>query len=265
MSRYVSLDLLEKAEEIPDQPHVAAGTVCPVASLSHRCIAVLLDCFLLLAVCAVVDTWAVLRWSLPATRELNLTKASLLISATLNVVIAFLYVWLLEAAFGATLGKAMVGIRVQSKVHGYNQRSALRASAIRNLLRIVDGVGFYLVGLIMASCSRLRQRIGDVCAGTVVVASQTSAWIKALAIMLWIGALAGSGWAVPRICARDHGVHRLPYLGQVIARLGRTDNSAYVMVARFKIELQRNKDKFTSPSTARDAASAAPTPLAGSD
>jgi uncharacterized RDD family membrane protein YckC len=265
MNRHVSLGLLEVAGVTPNEPDVVpAGAACPVATLGDRCIAVVLDTIVLLAVFAVVDTWAVLRWSVPARAELNLTSASLLISATLNTVIFFVYVWLLEAGFGATLGKAMVGIRVQWKLHENYERSALAASAIRNLLRMVDGLGFYLLGLVVASCSRLRQRIGDICAGTVVVAPELKWWTKALAIVLWMAALAGSGWAGPRIYARNHGVHRLPHLGQVVVQLGRTDTSAYVRVARFKIEVERNDNQFTSHAVTRNAASS-PVPLAASD
>lgn len=253
MSRYVSLDLLDKPGEISNQPDEPTGSICPVASLSHRCIAVLLDTTLLFAIFAMVDTWALLRWSLPATGELSITKASLLISTILDAAILFLYLWLLEAAFGATLGKAIVGIRVTWKPQGNHQRSALRASAIRNLLRVVDGVGFYLIGLITASCSRVRQRVGDLCAGTVVVASETSGWTKGFVILLWVSALAGSSWAIPHLYARDHGVHRVPYFGQVVARLNRTDNSISITAARFKLELQRKNNEFashTSPASA---------------
>jgi len=255
MSRYVSLGLLEEHGLTPNVPDVApVGPACPVATLGDRCLGIVLDTIFLLAVFAVVDAWAFLRWGVPARAELNLTIASLLISATLNAVIFFVYVWLLEASFGATLGKAMVGIRVEWKPDRNYARSALTASAIRNLLRIVDGVGFYLLGLVVASCSRLRQRVGDLCAGTVVV-SDPRAWTKALAIVLWVAALAGSGWAVPRLCARSHRVHRLPYLGQVVAQLGRTDNSAYVRFARFKIEVQRNDDQFAPHAATRGTAS----------
>jgi uncharacterized RDD family membrane protein YckC len=242
----------------PDKPH--ASVPCPVATLGDRSIAVVLDTIVLLAAFAVVDSWAFLRWSVPGRAELNLTSASLLISVALNAVIFFGYVWLAEAGFGATLGKAMVGIRVL----GTGERNALAASAIRNLLRMVDGLGFYLVGLMVASCSRRRQRVGDMCAGTVVVAPELSAWIKVLAIVLWVATLAGAGWAVPRICSRDHAVHRLPYLGRVVAQLGQTDNCADLMVARFKIEVQRIDSQFAPRAAAQDAGSV-PVPLAGSD
>jgi uncharacterized RDD family membrane protein YckC len=239
--------------KLPLPPSCAA---CQLASLGDRCIAVVLDTIVLLAIFAVVDTWALLRWSVPGRNEWNLTSASLLISATLNAVIFFAYVWLLEAGFGATLGKAIVGIRVL----GNDDRSALSASAIRNLLRMVDGLGFYLLGLMVASCSRLRQRLGDICAGTVVVAPELKAWPKALAIVFWMATLGGAGWAVPRVCARNLGMHRLPHLGQIVVRLGRTDNSAYVRVVHFKIAVQYTDDQFGPPMATQNAASVTVTP-----
>ena len=263
MSRYVSLGLLEEHQITPKEPDLTpVSAACPVATLSDRCIAVMLDTVLLLALFAVVDSWALLGWSLPGTAELKLTSASLLISAALNAVILFSYLWLLEASFGATLGKAMVGIRVQWKPDRTCQRSALAASAIRKLLRLVDGLGFYLVGLVVAGCSKMRQRVGDLCAGTIVVAPKLKAWNKALAILLWMAALAGSGWAVPQICAGSYGRgHRLPYLGRVVAQLGRTETSAYLSVARFKIEIHRNDNQLTPHA----AITSAPVALAASD
>jgi hypothetical protein len=46
---------------------------------------------------------------------------------------------------------------------------ALRPSLVRNLVRFVDGVGFYVVGAIAVGLSLLKQRVGDRFAGTVVV------------------------------------------------------------------------------------------------
>ncbi len=57
-----------------------------------------------------------------------MTWAALLVALALNSGISFAYVWLLEASFGFTLGKAMVGIRVTRT----NGRNAFAASAIRN-------------------------------------------------------------------------------------------------------------------------------------
>src|SRR5207245_9431977 len=95
------------------------------------------------------------------------------------------------------LEKAMAGIRVTRT----NGRNALVASAIRNLRRLVDELGFYLVGGLVAGCSRFRQRLGDICAGTAVVEAEFGFGLKTVAVLLWTTVLARAGWALPRICA----------------------------------------------------------------
>jgi hypothetical protein len=161
----------------------------------------------------------------------QLTAASLLIATTLNATILFLYGWLLEAACGATLGKVLVGIRVVRT----SQRGALAACAVRNLLRIVDGLGFYLVGTAVAACSDARQRLGDMCAHTAVIEEKFGIAARVSAIVLWILILAGAGWSVPRICSANNPV-QTRYLNQVVVRIGRTGNSAYFRIASFTLD-----------------------------
>ena len=117
-----------------------------MATLGDRLIAFALDSTFLFGVFALVDAWAFMRWGIVDGTELKLTLAVLLVAESLNAAIFFLYLWLLEASFGATLGKAMVGIRVVQ----ITERNSLAALAIRNLLRVVDGLGFYLVGAVVA-------------------------------------------------------------------------------------------------------------------
>jgi uncharacterized RDD family membrane protein YckC len=76
------------------------------------------------------------------------------------------YYVLCEAATGATLGKRMVGIRV---VDEDGDRLTLGASIVRNLLRLVDALFFYLVGFLFAVTSKRGQRLGDRAAHTIVV------------------------------------------------------------------------------------------------
>ncbi len=78
----------------------------------------------------------------------------------------FLYYWLCEAYLGGTPGKLILGIRVRMVDGG---RIGLLASLIRNLLRIIDGLFFYLVGAFWVWFTPARQRLGDQIAGTVVV------------------------------------------------------------------------------------------------
>lgn len=74
-----------------------------------------------------------------------------------------------EGLAGATLGKWVLGVRVRGHDGG---AIGLRAAAIRNLLRIVDGFPYvipYLVGAIAVWRDESRRRYGDRAAGTVVV------------------------------------------------------------------------------------------------
>lgn len=234
--------LLEESGIVKPDPRAAAaapvaarnGASPRVAKLGDRFIAFVLDTVVLFGVFAVVDAWSFMRWGTVEGAELNLTTASLLMAGTLNAVILFAYGWLLEASFGATLGKALVGIRVVRT----SQRSALAASAIRNLLRIVDGFGFYLVGTMVAGCSRCHQRLGDLCAGTAVVEEEFSTGRKVLALALWMAVLSGAAWEVPRICSENNAGQHSRYLNQVVVQVGRTENSTYFRIARLRIDIQ---------------------------
>ena len=73
-----------------------------------------------------------------------------------------------EAATGATLGKHMVGIRV---VGEDGEHVTFGAAVVRNLLRLVDALFFYLVGFLFAIVSTRGQRLGDRAAHTIVVRS----------------------------------------------------------------------------------------------
>src|ERR1700731_3555316 len=121
------------------RPEQRDDSFCRIATLGDRLIAFALDSVFLFGVFAIVDAWAFMRWGIVDGTEVKLSLAALLVAEALNATIFFLYLWLLEASFGATLGKAMVGIRVVRP----NERTALAVLAIRNVLRIVDGLGFY--------------------------------------------------------------------------------------------------------------------------
>ncbi len=216
-----------------------------VAKLGDRLIAFVLDIVFLFGVFATVDAWIFMRWGTVEGTELNLTTASLLMAGALNALILFTYGWLLEASFGATLGKALVGIRVVRT----GQRSTMAASAIRNLLRIVDGLAFYLVGAMVAGCSSHRQRLGDHCAGTAVVEEDFSIAKKMLALVLGIAVLSGAGSAVPRICSESNVGQHTRYLNQIVVQVGRTETSAYFRIARLRIDVHLASNRPSSSGT----------------
>lgn len=78
-----------------------------------------------------------------------------------------LYSLLCETLFaGQTLGKAVVGTRV---VMADGSQPTMGASLLRWVLMLVD-VYCSFVGLVFIVCSRKRQRLGDMAAGTIVIA-----------------------------------------------------------------------------------------------
>lgn len=85
---------------------------------------------------------------------------------------------------GASPGKSIAGLRVEM-VHAA-RRSAL-ACFIRNALRLIDGMAFYLPGFIIALNHPLRQRAGDQAAATIVVSGKSRFWVR---ISLAAGGLA---------------------------------------------------------------------------
>jgi hypothetical protein len=188
------------------------------------------------------DAWIFMRWSSFDNAELSLTAASLLAVLITNAAILFIYTCVLEASCGATVGKVIVGSRVVRT----GRRGALSAAAIRNLLRFVDAIGFYVIGAIVAGCSPWRQRLGDLSAGTMVVEEQFGTISRVVAAGLTAAVLCGAGWAVPRICAQESANQHAPYLNQVVVRVGRTDRTAYFRVARMQFDVQLDAKPVTT-------------------
>jgi len=209
------------------------GTGCRTATLGDRLNACALDWALLFSLFAVMDAWAFMRWGIVDGSVLKLTVTALLVAESLNATLFFLYFWLLEACFGFTLGKGIVGIRVVQTT----DRRRLAAFAIRNLFRIVDGFGFYLVGLLIAGCSRIRRRLGDICAGTVVIESSFASGVKIAAVILWTAVLAGAVWSVPKIC-KTNAARDSRYLNQVIVEVGRSGSLPYFRVLGIHVQVE---------------------------
>ena len=83
------------------------------------------------------------------------------------VVFAAGYFLLLEGIWdGQTLGKKLLGIKV---VKEDGSECGIKASVLRNVLRVVDALFYYVVGFVFMASSDKRQRLGDRIAGTVVV------------------------------------------------------------------------------------------------
>ncbi|WP_049996766.1 RDD family protein [Halococcus sediminicola] len=79
------------------------------------------------------------------------------------IVTPLAYYVLLEAHYGKTLGKHLEGLVVTDR---NGLPPSLRACLLRNLLRPVDFVAFYLLGFVVVLATDRDQRLGDLVAGT---------------------------------------------------------------------------------------------------
>ena len=86
--------------------------------------------------------------------------------AFIMYLLMFAYFVVLEAVSGKTIGKYIVKAKVVNESGG---QISWGASIVRNLLRIIDGFFFYLVGFIIALATKENQRLGDIVAKTYVV------------------------------------------------------------------------------------------------
>lgn len=92
-------------------------------------------------------------------------------SAYLYFLTVFIYYILLEWKLGGTFGKLITGIRV---VKATGDPLDLKASLIRNIMRIIDFLPFfYIIGAISIWSSKTKQRLGDRLAKTVVVSKKS--------------------------------------------------------------------------------------------
>jgi uncharacterized RDD family membrane protein YckC len=93
---------------------------------------------------------------------------------TLFLLLTFVYFFATEAAWGQTLGKRVMKLRVVAEDGG---RLSAGASAIRNLVRFVDALPvLYIVGAItFFATGQRRARLGDLAAKTKVVADDAPA------------------------------------------------------------------------------------------
>jgi uncharacterized RDD family membrane protein YckC len=88
-------------------------------------------------------------------------------SALVYFVLVFAYYILMEGYLGQTVGKMLLGIKVVREDNG--EVPGVGGAAIRTVLRLIDGLFFYLVALISVLASGKNQRLGDMVAHTLVV------------------------------------------------------------------------------------------------
>jgi uncharacterized RDD family membrane protein YckC len=173
-----------------------ATTSAPVtARLGDRLIAVILDSIFVAALLLVVAAAVMSHWP----HILESTSRTMLIigSAGGALLIAFIYYWLQEGAFGATMGKAIIGLRVtrqDGRVPG------LGSSAIRNAFRLVDGLPLYMPGFFVAAFTRGRRRLGDFAAQTFVLEHPVPVGERVAVVFLWLAGISAAVWGAWMLC-----------------------------------------------------------------
>jgi uncharacterized RDD family membrane protein YckC len=114
---------------------------------------------------------------------MNLQGGEALSAFFLMFIFGMTYQITAEALFAGTLGKHMMGIQVRSTLR--NPISAFQ-STVRNLFRMIDVIGLYLLGFLVAISSKNNQRIGDLAAGTMVVEAKTDRKFATIMWVLWM-------------------------------------------------------------------------------
>jgi len=133
------------------------------AAFGRRIVAALVDFVVLFILLLVVGALLGDSESSGASVSVSLEGASALVF----FLIVFLYYLVFESTSGQTPGKKLLGVRV---VGADGTKPGVGGVALRTILRVVDGLVFYLVGLVVALLTGdRRQRLGDLAGKTQVI------------------------------------------------------------------------------------------------
>lgn len=164
-----------------------------IASVGDRMIALFFDRLIIASLLLVTGAWAGDRWTGYRFDSPLLGAAAL--GGTFFAAV-FLYHFVSEAALLTTIGKAAMGLHIGLE----EGRSRLAGTALRNILRVVDSIGFYAIGFLFATFTRRRQRVGDLVGRTVVLEWPIARGGRAAVMLLIIATIAGAVWIASEIC-----------------------------------------------------------------
>ncbi|MBN1896277.1 MAG: RDD family protein [Candidatus Aenigmarchaeota archaeon] len=142
------------------------------ADVINRIVAVVIDSVILAVVMFVLSlplgAQAMMMSAFDVTNPLAATQmaASSMLLSILSLLIGLGYFVYFEGTTGQTIGKKIVNIKV---VREDGKPMTYMDALLRTILRVVDGIALYLIGLIVVLSSEKNQRIGDMAAKTIVV------------------------------------------------------------------------------------------------
>lgn len=161
------------------------------ASLGDRLLAQAVDGLLALGIFFSLGMALAGRFGGLTDQGFELTGMPALILMGILLSVMLIYFILLEAFFGATLGKVVAEIKVTTSDGGV---IGIRAAIVRNLMRFIDGFGVYLVGAFSVILTSRRVRLGDITAGTVVLRRNTGRFERAGALLAALLIALGGIW-----------------------------------------------------------------------
>lgn len=173
----------------------SGGAGAVTARLGDRLIAVILDTIFVSAILLVCAAAILSRWP-HILEKLSMTMITASVAGA-TLLVAFIYYWLQEGAFGATMGKAIIGVRV---IRQDGSVPGLGSSAIRNAFRLIDALPFYLLGFFVAVFSRGRRRIGDYAAQTFVLEHSVPTGERVAVTFLWLAGIGAAVWGAWALC-----------------------------------------------------------------
>jgi uncharacterized RDD family membrane protein YckC len=137
------------------------------AGLGRRFVAHLIDGILCLFAYMIIGSMVASQTGGLTDEGFSMEGAPALVAILLTFLVTLAYFAVLESSrSGKTLGKLIAGIRVADVGGG---KASFNQALMRNILRLVDGLVFYIVGIILILRSGRNQRLGDRVAGTVVL------------------------------------------------------------------------------------------------
>lgn len=137
------------------------------SGLGRRFVAHVFDGLMVLAAYLVIGSIVAMQTGGMTEDGFAMEGGPALIAMLATFVVTLAYFSILESSGGGrTLGKLVAGIRVVDISGG---RCSFSQALIRNLLRLVDGFAFYLVGIVLVLMSDKNQRLGDRIGHTVVI------------------------------------------------------------------------------------------------
>ncbi len=156
----------------PAPSRAASAATSSYQGVAIRFVALLIDVIILAIITAVIT----LPLQMPVISIADITSTTPTVIATPNpfawlgglmsLFIIFAYFVLMEGAYGQTVGKMAVKIKVTRED---GSKIDYADAAVRNVLRIIDGIVAYLIGALLIWSSDEKQRLGDRAAHTVVV------------------------------------------------------------------------------------------------